>query len=139
MYLSYYNNLILFLQAKLDRYWSQVNDPRKTSLRSTNFFHRPRSFLGRDQEVLKKLGGWGIVYEIGLIVWIIFGLGYLIMIISNITMSLQKPARKAAKGIKMAEKVMFTRIFQEILVMRSKGSAVSRKLCNTLVQLDEFV
>lgn len=78
---------------------------------------------GRDQEVLKKLGGWGIVYEIGLIVWIIFGLGYLIMIISNITMSLQKPARKAAKGIKMAEKVMFTRIFQEILVMRSKGSA----------------
>ncbi|TRY67051.1 hypothetical protein TCAL_07815 [Tigriopus californicus] len=77
---------------------------------------------GRDQEVVKKLGGWGIVYEIGLIVWIVFGLGYLIMIISNITMSLQKPARKAAKRIKMAEKVMVSRIIHEILVMRSKGS-----------------
>ena len=43
------------------------------------------TFLGKDEDVLKKLGNWAPVYEAGIILWIIFGLGYLFMIISIIT------------------------------------------------------
>ena len=40
---------------------------------------------GRDEEVLDRLGNWRLLYEAGMILWIIFGLGYLFMIISIIT------------------------------------------------------
>ncbi len=70
--------------------------------------------------MLDRLGGWDIVYEIGLVVWIIFGLGYIFMIITVISDGLKRPARKAAKRLKRAEKVMVSRILHEILDMRSK-------------------
>ena len=80
----------------------------------------PILLLGRDPTVLDRLGGWDIVYEIGLVVWIIFGLGYIFMIITVISDGLKRPARKAAKRLKRAEKVMVSRILHEILDMRSK-------------------
>jgi len=41
--------------------------------------------------VLLKLGHWKIVYESALIVWILFGLGYLVMIINIISEGLTRP------------------------------------------------
>ena len=90
----------------------------------TTLFHRPFFvfilFTGRDPEVLARLGNWKIVYEISLVVWIIFGLGYIFMIITIITDSMRKPARSAAKRFRKAEKVMVTRILDEILEIKAK-------------------
>jgi hypothetical protein len=41
--------------------------------------------IGKDEAVLLRLGNWAPVYEAGIILWVIFGLGYLFMIISIIT------------------------------------------------------
>ena len=47
--------------------------------------HISLNITGKDKDVLDKLGNWEVVYEAGIILWIIFGLGYLLMIISIIT------------------------------------------------------
>ena len=53
----------------------------KTCYIENNYFQ----ITGKDEDVLAKLGNWKVVYEAGMILWIIFGLGYLFMIISIIT------------------------------------------------------
>lgn len=80
--------------------------------------------------MLDRLGNWDIVYEIGLIVWIIFGLGYIFMIINVITDGLKKPARKAAKRLRKAEKVMVARILQEIVIMKARVKTLCLKFNN---------
>ena len=67
---------------------------------------------GREEDVLDRLGNWQVVYEIGMIVWIVFGLGYIFMIITVIADALRKPARKAAKTFNARRKVMMTKILQ---------------------------
>ena len=71
-------------------------------------------------DVIERMGNWKVVYQIFIIVWIIFGLGFLFMIITLIADGLKKPAKSATKKFKQAQKVMFTRVLQEILVMRNK-------------------
>lgn len=77
-------------------------------------------FAGRNEEVLERMGDWIIAYEVGMIVWIVFGLGYIFMIVTVIADSLRRPARRAAKRIKAAEKVMVSRILHEIMLMKTK-------------------
>ena len=55
-----------------------------------------------------------------LIIWILFGLGYIFMIISVITDGIKTPARKAVKKLAEAEKVMLARIVREIVLKKSK-------------------
>jgi hypothetical protein len=73
---------------------------------------------GRSSEVVDRLGNWNIVYELGLIVWIIFGLGYLFMIVDMLATAIRKPGRRAAKGIRAAERIMMTRVIKEIVRVR---------------------
>ena len=40
---------------------------------------------GKSEETLRRLGIWAPVYEAGIILWIIFGLGYIFMLINIIT------------------------------------------------------
>jgi len=54
---------------------------------------------GRSRDTLDQLGHWEYVYLAGVFIWIVFGLGYLFMIIGVIADGLKKPARKAAKKI----------------------------------------
>ena len=81
--------------------------------------------------MLDGLGSWRVVYQIYNFVWILFGLGFLFMMIAMIAENLKKPAKNATKRFKKAQKVMFTRVLQEILVMRN--DRVSRKEINSLV------
>lgn len=67
------------------------------------------------------MGNWKVVYEIGLVVWIVFGLGYIFMLIQVIADSLRKPARKAAKGIKKEGTVLFTMIFSQFIRSKTSG------------------
>ena len=78
------------------------------------------SFTGRNQETLNQLRGWKYFYLIGIVVWIILGLGFLIMIIALITEGLQKPAKKAVKRLAKAEKAVIARVLQEIVIIKSK-------------------
>ena len=41
--------------------------------------------LGKSESTIQRLGDWKEVYEAGIIIWIIFGLGYLFMLINIIT------------------------------------------------------
>lgn len=75
---------------------------------------------GRNAKVLSKLGNWKVVYEGALIVWIIFGLGYLFMIVTVITDGIRAPARKAVKRLAAAEKALMAKVLTEVLVMKTK-------------------
>jgi hypothetical protein len=75
---------------------------------------------GEDDVVNARLGDWVVVYEACTIIWITFGLGYVFMIITVIADNLRRPARKAIKKIKVAEKIMTERIVQELLSMKEK-------------------
>jgi hypothetical protein len=55
-----------------------------------------------------------------LVFWILFGLGYIVMIIGIITHGLSSPARKAAKKFAVAEKILFEKIIREIVAKREK-------------------
>ena len=55
----------------------------------------------------------------GLIIWILFGLGYLFMIVSVITDGIKTPARKAIKKLAEAKKVILARILREIMLKKS--------------------
>ena len=68
---------------------------------------------GRDPVELKEMGGWKIVYETGQLIWIIFGLGYIFMIITAIGDSLKKPVKKWNKKIEK-------RLREEIMEIRAK-------------------
>lgn len=57
---------------------------------------------------------------LGLIIWILFGLGYIIMLVNIISHSISKPARKAAQKWAEAEKIMFEKIIREIVTKKSK-------------------
>ena len=68
---------------------------------------------------------WGLESTIqdsnpGIIIWILFGLGYIFMIVTVITDGISKPARKAAKKLAEAEKVMLARIVKEIILKKAK-------------------
>ena len=75
---------------------------------------------GRDRTVYDSLGDWKVVYEIGQVVWIIFGLGYIFMLINMIADILRKRGRGAAKRIRRGQKVMTTRILQELVNSKTK-------------------
>ncbi len=74
---------------------------------------------GRYESVLDDLGNWDVVYQIALIVWIVFGLGYVFMIVGVIAENLKKPARSAARRFRKAEKAMTSKILQEIVIMKT--------------------
>ena len=80
--------------------------------------------LGKDQAVLNGLGEWGQhFYEIGVVTWIIFGLGYLFMIIQIISEGLRAPAKRVVRKIRKitkAEKSDLLKILHELI--RSKVS-----------------
>ncbi len=77
-------------------------------------------YVGRYEDQLSTLGNWDIVYQIMLIVWIIFGLGYVFMLVGVIADNLQKPARSAAKRFRRAEKIFTSKVLQEIVVMKTE-------------------
>ena len=77
-------------------------------------------FLGKDPVVLKSLGYWEYLYEAAVIVWIIFGLGYVIMIINIIADGLKAPARKIKTFATKTEKAIMSKIFEEIVIIKSK-------------------
>ena len=77
-------------------------------------------FLGKDPVVLKSLGYWEYLYEAAVIAWIIFGLGYVIMIINIISDGLKAPARKIKTFATKTEKAIMSKILQEIVIIKSK-------------------
>jgi len=74
---------------------------------------------GKNSDALGKLGNWKPVYEAGIILWIIFGLGYIFLLITIITDMIKKPAQKATKKLKAAEKQLVSKILHEIIALRS--------------------
>ena len=66
------------------------------------------------------MGGFKYVYLVFTVVWIIFGLGYVFMIIGVITDGLKAPAKKAAKKLAKAEKAVIAKVLQEIVLIKSK-------------------
>ena len=114
-----WEDTIIFLENEINH---QITENWKTwckiiiEIDNKFIFYEP----GRDQATLDELGSWAIVYEIMLMIWITFGLGYLVMLISLITKSLRKPAKRAAKTFKKAEKILVDRIINEIVIMRSR-------------------
>ena len=61
---------------------------------------------------------WRIVYEIFIFIWVLFGLGYLFMIITVISDGLSFPAKQAAKKLKTAERQLVTKILTEVMNRR---------------------
>ena len=80
------------------------------------------NILGRDEGTKEKLGNYLYVYEVFVVIWIIFGLGYVFMIIGELMEGLRAPAKKAVKKLKKAEKVILERVLHEIVVMKSRVS-----------------
>ena len=77
---------------------------------------------GRDDETKEKLGDYLYVYEIFVVIWIIFGLGYVFMIIGELMEGLRAPARKAAKKLRKAEKVILEKVLHEVVLIKSRVS-----------------
>jgi hypothetical protein len=48
----------------------------------------------------------------------LFGLGYIFMIVGIITDGISTPARKAAKKLAEAEKIMIEKIIRELIMLR---------------------
>ena len=60
-------------------------------------------------------------YQAFTVTWLVFGLGYIFMIVTVIADNLRKPARKAVKKFRVAEqKVLSNKILQELLDMREQ-------------------
>ncbi len=74
---------------------------------------------GRDKNVLDKMGDYKVIYEIAVVVWIIFGLGYVFMIINVISQGMKAPARRAAKRLALAEKALMAKVLEELVVIKS--------------------
>ena len=68
---------------------------------------------------MNKLGHWEYIYLAGVFIWIIFGLGYVFMIIGVIADGIKKPARKAVKKLAQAEKAILARVLQEIVAIKA--------------------
>lgn len=78
------------------------------------------------------MGNWDIVYEIALIVWIIFGLGYIFMVINIIAENLRKPAKRVAayRAKRLEERRIRRRqknanmfqVLQEVAAMKVRAS-----------------
>ena len=74
---------------------------------------------------MKSIGNWRFVYESFLVIWIVFGLGYVFMIVTVIADALRKPARKAVKTFRgAAERVFMGRVVNEILQQRAKVGSI---------------
>ena len=74
-----------------------------------------------DTTVEEKLGGWMWAYQAFTVTWLVFGLGYIFMIVTVIADNLRKPARKAVKKFRVAEqKVLSNKILQELLDMKEQ-------------------
>ena len=80
------------------------------------------TFSGRDDATREKLGDFLYVYEIFVVIWIIFGLGYVFMIIGELMEGLRSPARKAAKKLRKARKVILERVLHEVVLIKSRVS-----------------
>ena len=77
------------------------------------------SITAHDPEVNARLGDWLILYNFCIVTWIIFGLGYIFMIITVIADNLRRPASKAVRKLK--EEVMATKIIEEVLAIRERA------------------
>ena len=61
-------------------------------------------------------------YQAFTVTWLVFGLGYIFMIVTVIADNLRKPARKAVKKFRVAEqKVLSNKILQELLDMKEQN------------------
>ena len=76
-------------------------------------------FLGRDEGTKANLGNYLYVYETFVVIWITFGLGYVLMIIMAISDGLKKPASKVAKGFRKAEKVLLEKVLTEVVALKT--------------------
>ena len=70
---------------------------------------------GNNQDTLNAIGYWEYVYLAGVFIWIVFGLGYIFMIIGIIADGIKEPAKKAVKKLAQAEKVILSKVLQEIV------------------------
>ena len=75
-------------------------------------------FTGRDEPTKESLGNYLLIYEIFIIIWITFGLGYVLMIILAISDGLRKPASKVAKKLAKAEKVVLEKVLHEVVILK---------------------
>ena len=74
-----------------------------------------------DPAVEERLGGWMWAYQAFTVTWLVFGLGYIFMIVTVIADNLRKPARKAVKKLRVAEQmVLSNKILQELLDMKMR-------------------
>ena len=65
--------------------------------------------------------GVRVLYEVLIIIWIIFGLGYIFMVISLLTSGFIAPAKKAAQKFREAEKQLMTKIMHEVVALRHRN------------------
>ncbi|XP_040581421.1 uncharacterized protein [Lepeophtheirus salmonis] len=72
---------------------------------------------GRNNDILRSLDSWSLIYESFILIWIMFGLGYIFMIITIITDGIRKPVRRAVKKI---ERSFLKRIIEEVVNKRNK-------------------
>ena len=84
-----------------------------------NFFFMILS--GRDEGTKSKLGNYLYIYETFVIIWITFGLGYVLMIILAISDGLKKPAAKVAKKLRKAEKVVLEKVLNEVVALKRRN------------------
>lgn len=66
-----------------------------------------------------------MIYEVGIIIWITFGLGYVFMVISVITSAITKPTRKALGKLKAADRQMLARMLKHQLQVVTSMDNVS--------------
>ena len=76
---------------------------------------------GRDEGTKSKLGNYLYIYETFVIIWITFGLGYVLMIILAISDGLKNPAAKVAKKLRKAEKVVLEKVLTEVVALKRRN------------------
>ena len=98
-------------------------------------------FPGRDPAVLEKLGNWKVLYETIVVAWIIFGLGYVIMIINIIADGLKAPAKKIARKLHKTEKAIYAKVLQELILIKSKVNTTKEglvRMASHSVEISKF-
>jgi hypothetical protein len=74
------------------------------------------------------MGNWKILYEGAIVAWIIFGLGYVFMIINIITDGIRRPAKLAAKKFHRAEKALIEKVLKDLVTMKSMAKVLTTRL-----------
>jgi len=66
---------------------------------------------------------WKLVYEVFIIVWIVFGLGYILMVINLVTDAYKKSYQKAASALRPSDKQLISTVLREVLARRQNQAA----------------